>query len=76
MTDHITPCELCGGPVILKATPTGTRFRIPVADTVLNQMMDHPEVDQFIRERLQRAERIIIELREEKEVLRKHLNGS
>lgn len=70
--ETISPCQMCGGPVVVKGSLSGSRYYVPVADTELEKMMDKFGMDWFIRERLQRAERIIVELRDE---LKKEFNG-
>lgn len=58
-------CELCGGPVVVQGSLTGTRYYVPVAEEALQKMMDGEQTDNFIRDRLRRAEKIIDRLREE-----------
>ena len=58
----IRACELCGSAVTVETSEEGTRFYIPVANEFLEQLLDS-HVDQFIRDRLRRCERIVVDLR-------------
>lgn len=61
---RITCCPACGGPVAPHETIGGTRYLIAVSDHLLQEIMTRQAVDQFVRDRLQRAEKIIVSLRE------------
>lgn len=63
MSEHVSPCPACGGPVVIQGAITGTRYYVPVAEEMLQTMMEN--ADTFLHERLQRAERIIVELRKQ-----------
>ncbi len=62
--EESSACETCGSMVIKRRTIDGARYYIPIADDKLFKVLaQRPDVDLFILDRLQRAERIIMGLR-------------
>jgi hypothetical protein len=58
-------CSTCGGAVILKSSDEGTSYYLPAASDWLERMMVKYSSDDFILDRLHRAEIIITQLRKE-----------
>ncbi len=64
-------CPQCGSPAIRKTTLGGTTYFVSVIESVLDSYFDTKDgIDDFIRDRLLRAERIISSLRREIEQMR------
>ena len=61
----VRACEICGGPVIIEGNDEGTNWYTPILEKDLNRFMDTRGTDEFIRDRLFRAEKIIINLRQQ-----------
>lgn len=61
--EKIRACALCGGAVTVERGITGTTVYIPVDTNWLDRMMAQHSSDEFILDRLRRAERIIVDLR-------------
>ena len=59
-----TICSLCGAPVFRRRMASGTVYLVSILEEVLASYFDtHEEVDNFLKDRIQRAERIIVDLR-------------
>lgn len=68
MTDTNTPsgCELCGSLVIRHHSSHGPSYYIPVSEEAIMALLSkRDDIDMFILDRLQRAERIIEKLRKD-----------
>ena len=65
VNETILSSPVCGGPVVLHTSHGGTSYYMPVSEEAFQKMMDVRQTDEFIRDRLLRAERIITQLRRE-----------
>lgn len=63
--DRICACPSCGGACVPKKTLDGSRYFIALSNSALQEWMTANSADEFVRDRLQRAEKIIIDLRAE-----------
>lgn len=63
--NDLASCELCGGPVVVQGSITGTRYYVSVAEESIQRVMNQIQADNFLRDRLRRAEVIIDNLRKE-----------
>ena len=71
----IHACSICGSAVSLEGTVTGTKYYVPINNYMLEKIMDDWTMDQFIRDRLRRAEIIIKDLRRQLAVIGPMKNG-
>lgn len=60
---EIKPCPLCGHPTSCQKVLGGSVIYLSVADEYLKECLNESAVEFIIRDRLQRAERIIVDLR-------------
>lgn len=59
-------CPQCGSPVVRFRNMNGSRYCIGVTETMLMEyFQSRKDIDDFVADRLQRAERIIVQLRRE-----------
>lgn len=63
--EKIRACALCGSAVLLERTNSGTSYYVPVDMAWLDRVMKINGSDEFILDRLRRAESIITQLRKE-----------
>ena len=76
LEDHerVRSCELCGSAVILESGIAGTRYYTPVDSVWLEGLMTTHSSDNFILDRLRRAEKIIVDLR--RQLIEKEIEGN
>lgn len=69
--ESIKPCDKCGSLISVHKTLDGAVYFIPVSDEYLKLLIESTDVEFLVRDRLQRAEHIIVDLRKQVRELQK-----